>query len=422
MKLRHGLRSYLEILSGSLGRALLQAIYFGLLVSTLSLADYGVFASAVAAALIIASGGSFGFAAPLFRAATTRRRVLGWYLGSFYAYVAAGLPLTLGLAIAVHAVALKSYMSLAAFLAIVVSEAVCWRLMDAISSVNVGTGRVALGSLVTILGSGLRTLAVVAFGLFGAGSLEDWSFFYLAANIAGAAACMAFFQPPTRLRWSRHILLRRLPEAYSYAAMNLIQSLQTEADKLLILFLTNQSAAGLYALSMRIIDLAAIPVRSFLSLYVLSLMRRRGMLHDLGTAIRVEAAIALTTVLLFGAFVAALSFQPTMLGSNIGTAYGWFSGLTIVAAARALMDYHRVVFFAANRLFTFVMISVALLAIKGPALALIATLIPDPYAWIVPLNWLFAALYVVSALLTWRLIIRGRPAAAALSDAFVVGR
>jgi hypothetical protein len=173
---------------------------------------------------------------------------------------------------------------------------------------------------------------------------------------------------------------------------------------------------------MRIIDLAAIPVRSFLSLYVLSLMRRRGMLHDFGMGIRVEAAIGLTTALLFGVFVAALSFQPTMLGSNIGTAYGWFSGLTIVAAARALMDYHRVVFFAANRLFSFVIISAALLAIKAPALAFIAALTPDPYAWLVPLNWLFVALYLVSASLTWPLIIRGRPASPALSDAFLIER
>jgi O-antigen/teichoic acid export membrane protein len=57
---RSALQAYLHVLSGSMGRLVLQGLYFALLVNALSLADYGVFASALAASIIIANVGSFG--------------------------------------------------------------------------------------------------------------------------------------------------------------------------------------------------------------------------------------------------------------------------------------------------------------------------------------------------------------------------
>ena len=404
MYLRSALNSYLHVLTGSAGRVVLQAAYFWLLVNNLTLSDYGVFASALAASLILACGGAFGFTAPLFRAATLRRRILGWHLGNLYASVLAGLPVTLLLGSAAHALLFADYLSLHAFLAVLLSEALCWRLIDMLNSVNMGLGRYAVAALASLTGSLWRTAAALLFSLVGDRSLEHWVLYYFVANLCAAALCILLFSPATRLRWSRPLFLRRLPEAAAYAATNLIQSLQLEADKLLILFLTDQTSAGIYALSMRIIELTAVPVKSFFPVYVQMLMRRRAMLRDWRANLLVQTGVATVMVASFSAFVAVLSLRPTLLGHNIATASVWFSGLIVVAPAKLLIDYHREIFFAANRLSAFALLSAGLLLLKLPALALIVALAPAMADWLLPLDGLFLVLCALSAGVTWRLI------------------
>jgi hypothetical protein len=121
---RSALQAYLHVLGDSMGRLVLQGLYFALLVNALSLADYGVFASALAASIIIANVGAFGFTAPLFRGATTRRRLLPWYLGAFLAWTALVAPLSVGLATVFHMAVMDRYIGLTAFLAIAISEAI----------------------------------------------------------------------------------------------------------------------------------------------------------------------------------------------------------------------------------------------------------------------------------------------------------
>jgi hypothetical protein len=130
------LQAYLQVLGGSMGRLLLQGLYFALLVNALSLADYGVFASALAASIIIANIGSFGFTAPLFRAATTRRRLLPWYLGAFLVWTAVVAPVSLGMATAFHMAVMERYIGLPAFLAIAISEALLWPVIDTLFVLN----------------------------------------------------------------------------------------------------------------------------------------------------------------------------------------------------------------------------------------------------------------------------------------------
>jgi O-antigen/teichoic acid export membrane protein len=382
---RSALQAYLHVLGGSMGRLVLQGLYFALLVNALSLADYGVFASALAASIIIANVGAFGFTAPLFRGATTRRRLLPWYLGAFLAWTALVAPLSVGLATVFHMAVMDRYIGLTAFLAIAISEAILWPLIDSIYVVNAGLGRYAHASGSTLFGSATRTAAALLFGLGGGGTVEQWAFAYLAANLVAAIACVLLFMPRVRPRWNTRIVRGRIPEAVSTSILNLIQSVQLELDKLLILLLTDQAAAGVYALAMRLIDLTSTPVKSFFTIYAQTLLRRRASIRDFALSLKVELAVAAVATALFGG--------PAM---------------------KTLVDYHRELFFSANRLAWFAGISAVLAAIKMPALMLIVANGRALESWLLPLNLLFVALYAVSAALTWRLIFwRPSPVATA---------
>ena len=411
---RSALQAYLHVLGGSMGRLILQGLYFALLVNALSLADYGVFASALAASIIIANVGAFGFTAPLFRGATTRRRLLPWYLGAFLAWTALVAPLSVGLATVFHMAVMDRYIGLTAFLAIAISEAILWPLIDSIYVVNAGLGRYAHASGSTLFGSATRTAAALLFGLGGGGTVEQWAFAYLAANLVAAIACVLLFMPRVRPRWNTRIVRGRIPEAVSTSILNLIQSVQLELDKLLILLLTNQAAAGVYALAMRLIDLTSTPVKSFFTIYAQTLLRRRASIRDFALSLKVELAVAAVATALFGGFLVVLSFAPSMLGANVGRAFPFLAGLIVIPAMKTLVDYHRELFFSANRLAWFAGISAVLAAIKMPALVLIVANGRALESWLLPLTLLFVTLYAVSSALTWRLIFwRPSPVATA---------
>ena len=61
------------------------------------------------------------------------------------------------------------YIGLTAFLAIAISEAILWPLIDSIYVVNAGLGRYAHASGSTLFGSATRTAAALLFGLGGGG-------------------------------------------------------------------------------------------------------------------------------------------------------------------------------------------------------------------------------------------------------------
>ncbi|HYF53291.1 MAG TPA: hypothetical protein VEA41_03435 [Salinarimonas sp.] len=409
MSVNSAIDAYLRVLTGSVGRVVLQAVYFYVLVNALSIADYGVFATVLAVGLIMASGGAFGFSGPLFRAATMKRRLLGYYLGGLYVYALASLPGTILLAVAVHALVLAPYVSLAALLALVVSEVFLWRVIDAVDTVNMGSGRYATGAIASLVGSAARTAAAVAFMAWGDRSLDQWALYYLAGNAVAAALCLALLQPRVRLRWSWTLFRARLPQAYSYGVVNLLQTVHLEADKLLILLLTDQKTVGIYALSMRIIDLAAVPVRSFYPIYVQMLMRRRSLRESLSINLRTEAGIAFTMWAAFEVVILILAYRPNILGPNVAAAYPWFAALAVLAPARALMNYHRELFVAANRVSEFIGIVLILLVVRVPLLALLVATTSDMDRWILPLDALAVVMYAVSAAMTWRLIF-GWPA------------
>ena len=372
-----------------------------------SRSDFGVFASSIALALVIATGGTFGFTAPLFRAATTRRRLIGYYIGGLYVSFLVALPMSLAIATCFHVAIMHKYLSLSAFLAIVASEAVCWRIGNAMWQLNLGLGRYARAAAVVMFSSAMRTIGIIAFAVWGSGGLEEWTYVYLLANIAGAAGAVLLFHRRIRPRWSFRIFLGRLPESISHAAASMVLSMQVELDKLLVPFLAGQKVAGIYALSFRIIDLVSVPVRSFFPIYVQMLLRRRNALKDFASRCKVELGIILVTTLMFLSFLQVLALDPKLPGGNVAAAYPWFSALLAVPAAKVLLDYHHELFFAANRVLVSTLITLLILAIKIPAMALLVLSASSLEGWIVPLNGLWLALYAVSATLAWKFLGTG---------------
>jgi O-antigen/teichoic acid export membrane protein len=401
VRLRSLIIDYSYLLGSSVGRLALGSFYFAVLVNTLSLAEYGVFASAVATSLVIANGGTFGFNGPLFRAATTRPRIVGVYISGLLVYALGTIPFVLALTFIAHLLLLRTFISLEALIAIVLSEALCARLTLSIQGLHVGLGRYAIASIVGLLPQLLRSIAVGAFWLSGWRGLDAWAEFYLAANLVALALAMTSI-PHRKLRWSRKVVLGRLSESLAFASVCLVLALQTELDKLLVLVMTTPVTAGLYALTMRIVELVTLPVRAFFPLYVKRLMRRPELIADRRLGGWVELGIGAAATGLFSVLLLVLSLAPNMLGANIAAAYAWFAGLLLIPGAKILTDFHRDIFFAANRLYSSAMIALLLLLVRLGSLAVIVVAIPDHNRWILPLNLVFLALYLVSAGFTWR--------------------
>jgi O-antigen/teichoic acid export membrane protein len=391
------------LLGGSAGRLGLGGIYFAALVNVLSLAEYGVFASALATALIIANGGTFGFNAPLFRAAATRPRIVGAYTAGVLAYALGTIPFILALAFASHVAILSSFISLGSLIAIVLSEALCARLVLTIQDLNLGLGRYGAASAIGLLPQFLRLLAVGVFWLAGLQGLDNWARLYFGANLVALAFALTSLPGP-RLRWRWKIVIGRLPEAYAFASVSLVLALQTEADKLLVLVMTSPETAGLYALTMRVVDLVTTPVRVFFPIYARRLMQRPELIEDRRIGIAMEFGVGAVATVLFILLLQALSLAPTLLGANIGAARTWFAGLLLIPAAKLLTDLHRYIYFATNRLYSSAAIALLLLGLRVTALALIIFLVPNHTGWIIPLNVLFLFLYLVSAGFTWRFV------------------
>ena len=407
---RSTLAAYAQILTGAASRLVLQAGYFALLVNTLSLPDYGVFASVLALSLILSGGGTFGFSASLFRAATTRRRILGAYLSAFLVYSAAECAVLLVAGAGLYLVTLRSYIAFPAFFAVLVSEMVLWRLIDALNVIGNGLGRYRNNIAVGLLASGGRLAAIILFAAAGKGDLARWTSFYVMGNLLATALALAIFWPRVRLRWHGTILARRTKESLAFWAINTLQTVQIEADKLIVLALAGERQAGIYALSMRVIELLLLPIKSFFPPYIQSLLASRDRFGDWRRSAGVEAALALTALSLFGGTVLFLTLFPDLLGPNVAHAARWFRGLPLLAMSRALLDYHREVMFAAERLTTYVIVAGLLAAIRLATIGGVLLVAASIEVLILPLNGVALALYLVSATVIWRLVLRPKVA------------
>ncbi len=400
---RRGLAmDYLAAVSGSTGRLVFSFVYFLALANALSLAEFGLFATASAAGVMLSRLLAFGFISALYRTATKRPRLIGTFTAGFIALSLASLPLILIASAITYWLFFGDQMPIAAFALIIASEALLSRPTEAVIIVNNGMGRFGRGSAMTIIGVALRTSAAALFYFSATRTLGVWAWFYLAANAASLLIAIALFQPRQRLRLAPRLYWRRLPDSLSVAGSEVLFYLQMEFDKLLVLALGGAHLAGFYAVIMRLVDLTAIPIRTFNMMLVQKMMRTPEFLARIKTKVAFEVGVFVISTVGILCLASILHFWPGLLGRNVAEATPLLILALFIPALRNLVEYHAELLFARGQTGVRTVNLALLAAAKGALLALLLKNVDEPASLVWWLNVVFAALYVISLALTYR--------------------
>ncbi len=399
--------AYLTILSGSAGRLVISLVYFLIVANTLTLGEFGLFATASSTGLILSRLLAFGFISPLYRVATVKPRLLGAYLSGFAGLSFLSLPLIIAAAGGAYLLLFAERLAVLPFAVIIVAEVLGWRLVEVVAIVNNGLRRFRQAALLVIIGSGLRTIAALLFAAFGHADLEIWAFAYCGATMASAVIALIAFLPAARWRFVRSLYPRRMADAVFAGAADIVFYIQSELDKLLVLGLAGERTAGLYAIALRVIDLTAMPVRSFNQMLVQKIMKDRGV-GGFKRLAAYEAGIALVSVAGLVAVIVALKPFPNLLGRNVSEAAYLFAPMLLVPAFRNLVEYHAELLYARERTGSRIALLCLLTAIKAGLISLVMTRYPEAGSWATGMNLVFGVVYLASAGFTYTLLAQGR--------------
>lgn len=344
---------------------------------------------------------AFGFIAPLYRIATVKPRLLGVYTAGFLLTSFLSLPVLALAASITYLLFFRGEMPLAAFALVVVAEALLWRPAEAVVIVNNGLNRFGRGAFLVIFGTAMRAGAAVLFAFLAAPELWTWVCFYLAANAASLLVAAGFFYPWQKLRLRPTLYRQRLADSVYVAGAEVLFYLQTELDKLLVLAVGGPQLAGIYAIIMRLVDLTAIPIRTFSMLLVQRMMRAPDMLARLGRRLGIEAAVFAVSTLALLALAVLLYFYPTILGRNVAEAAPLVILALAVPGLRNLVEYHAELLFARGQTFVRAVNLVVLAGVKVGLLTYVLNVYDATREIVIALNPVFAALYLVSLLLTY---------------------
>lgn len=401
---RATITAYLTILSGSAGRLVISLVYFLIVANTLTLGEFGIFATASASGIILSRLLAFGFVSPVYRIATVKPRLLGAYLAGFAGLGLLSLPVIGLAAAAVYALLFEGRVAPLPFALIILAEVLGWRPVELVAIVNNGMRRFRAAALLVIIGSALRTLAAVAFYLHGQTTLTSWALAYLGATLLTALIGFLAFLPTTRWKLAPELYPRRMADALTAGVADILFYIQAELDKLLMLALAGERVAGLYAIAMRVIDLTAMPVRSFNQMLVQKIMQERGLRDGLARRALVELGIALVSVAGLGAIMLLLVPFPRALGGNVAQAAHLFLPMLLVPAFRNLVEYHAELLYARERTGTRIVLLCAIALLKAALIAWVMTRYLEGEAWALWLNGVFGLVYLLSAMATYELL------------------
>jgi O-antigen/teichoic acid export membrane protein len=403
---RDVVRGYLAAVSGSAGRLVFSLIYFVALANALSIQDFGRFATASAAGVMLSRIVGVGFISALYRTATVRPRLIGVFTGGFLLLTLLSLPLLALASTAVYLIFFAGEVSPATFALVIAAETLLWRPFETVVIVNNGLGRFGRAALLVIIGTLFRAAAACVFILAAQTSLEFWSYFYLAANAATLILAAGWFYPRQRPRLKIRLYWRRLPDSLYVAGAEMLFYLQMELDKLLVLAMGGPTLAGIYAIVMRLVDLTAIPIRTFSMMLVQKMMRRPELLAGLKVKGGIEAGIFVVSTLGLAALAAVLWFFPTALGGNVAEAAPLVGLALFVPGFRNLVEYQAELLFARGQTLIRAVNLALLAAVKAGLLAYVLSLALAPDVLVLWLNAVFLGLYLVSALATYAALKR----------------
>ncbi|MEQ8399633.1 MAG: lipopolysaccharide biosynthesis protein [Roseitalea porphyridii] len=397
---------YARAFSGDGARVFIQLLYFYLVANTLTIAEFGLFATASSVGIVLSRLSGFGFLSPLYRIATVKPHLIGAYTGGYIAAVAASLPLVAVIGWAVHAALFANAMTLVAFALIVATEVLFWRTLEVVINVNKGLERFGRASLIIVFGFSVKALAALALALSPAPDLAGWAQIYFVSQGAMALVAVALFYPRLRLRLPLRLFGRRIRDALSVSGAEILFYLQNELDKLIVLSLAGPTAAGLYAIVMRLVDLTAMPVRTFSMMLAQRLMRRPQMLDSVRMRAGFEAGIFVLSTLGLVAMAAVFSFKPDILGDNVAQAAPLLIAVLFVPALRNLIEYQSELLYGRGQTVTRLVLYAVIGSLKAGLMAVLLTRGLEPSVWFVWVNAVFALLYAVSFAVTYRAMAR----------------
>ncbi|WP_275788929.1 lipopolysaccharide biosynthesis protein [Pararhizobium gei] len=406
---RSVISAYISMTSGSAGRLVLSLVYFVCVANGLSVAEFGLFATASAAGIMISRVLAFGFMSPLYRVATVKPLMIGTYSAGFLAGALLSLPLLVALSLAVYHAVFADDVALPVFLALMAAEILCWRGLEVVVIVLNGLGRFGRAALLVVIGTAMRTLAALAFSFAPSTTLETWAWCYLAANALSLFIAAVWFFPKVRLRWKPELYLRRWADSVSVAGAEVLFYVQSEFDKIAVLAIGGPQVSGIYAIIMRLADLTALPVRSFNMLLVQKIMRAPGTIKSWRTRLTIEAAISAASLIAIAAMAVYLAIFPRGLGNNVAEAAPYLAVVLLVPSFRNLVEYHSELLYATGRTVRRIVNLIAAGLIKVALLAAVFGASTDVAAWAPLLNGVYFALYCASFALTYT-ALRGEPA------------
>ena len=395
------LRDYATAMSGTAGRLVFSLVYFIALANTLSVAEFGVFATASAAGVLLSRLLAFGFTSVLYRIATVRPRLIGTFTAGYLALSALSLPLIAAAGTLLYMAVFAGDISPTLFAVVIVAEALVWRPAEAVMIVANGTGRFGHTTIMIIVAMLLRALCALALPFLPQADLAMWCWLYLGANLASLVFCVALFYPRQRLKFRPPLYLSRLSDSLSVAGAEVLFYLQMDFDKMLVLTFGGPQLAGIYAIIMRLVDLTAIPIRTFTMMLVQKIMRLPDFASRLSVRAGIEAGVFAISTMGLAALALLLHFFPNALGRNVSEAAPLLWLVLFVPGFRNLVEYQAELLFARGQVKVRALNLALLAGAKALVLIWLLTRVTDTVDMVAWLNAAFAALYLASAALTY---------------------
>lgn len=400
------MRDYFSLFSGSAGRLVVSLLYFIALANTLPTGDFGIFATASGTGVVLSRLVSLGFSSPLYRISTVKPLLLGTYTAGYLAAVLVSLPLFALCSWLVYFVFFSRDISFLPFAVVVIAEALLWRSTEMIIIVNNGLRRFGISALLVIFGTVTRAVAAVLFMFLATThDVAHWAWWYLAANAMALIVALRFY-PRVKLRFEPRLYARRISDSIAVMGAELLFYIQSELDKLLVLSIGGPTTAGIYAIIMRLVDLTALPIRSFNMMLVQKLMRKPDMLASLRIRAGLEFAVFAISVAGLGAMVIFLQFFPKALGASVAPIVGLLPLVLLVPGFRNLIEYQTEILYARGQSGLRTLNMVLMTAAKALFVWLLLIYYGDSNDWIAGLNFVFAGIYILSLVFTYTSIKR----------------
>ena len=397
---------YSTLLSGQVGRLVFSVAYFIILARTLTLGEFGIFASCSAIGIVLSRIMGLGFISPLFRVATTKPNLIGAYTGGFLFACLASFPLVLAIAWLAYHLLYSTLVPLHTFMFIILAESICWRGIETTIIVCNGENRYTAGSLLGISGGAIKAIAAIGLYMYGEHSLDVWAPIYFLCLGLVMIAGVIFVYPKQALRWKPRAWLGRSRDALGVSAAETLFYLQSEMDKVLVLALGGEVLSGLYAIVMRLVDLTAVPLRAFSTMLIQWIMRSRKSGQLAKTGMKLDFLVGCVSVAAILVLAVMLSIVPTILGQNIalGASFLWL--VILVPAFRNAIELHTELLYGHQFMASRVILLAYLATMKAFLIALVLNHTTDFSQLAILLNVVFGALYIASALVTYARVLK----------------